>query len=98
MKEALITVVILFLFYTAVHVYIKITDKKAKQENEQPRKVQFNAEFFGYANFLTLILVVTVVDNIIQFVFVCLYLIGIVYSADKVHKKHLKQERKTNLK
>lgn len=90
---------VIFIFYTAILIYMKVSNKKkSNEENEQPRKVQFNAEFFGYANFLTLILVVTVVDNIIQFVFVCLYLIGIVYSADKVHKKHLKQEIKTNLK
>lgn len=99
MKETLILLTVLFLFNTAIHFYMNFRNKKnLNQENlankEQPIKVKFNVEFFGYANFMTIMLAVMVVDNMFQFVFVYLYLIGIVYFANKVHKKHLNQ--KTN--
>ena len=92
MKEALITVVILFLFYAAVHIYIKITAKKAKQENKQAKKVEFNAEFFGLGFIPTNILIMVIADNIYEMLLIYGCFLGIVYIADKVHKKHLNQK------
>lgn len=94
MKEALITAVIIFIFYTAVLIYIKITEKKDKQDNKQARKVEFNAEFFGLAFIPTNILIMVIADNIYEVLLMYGCFLGVVYIADKVHKKHLNQ--KTN--
>lgn len=94
MKEALITAVIIFIFYTAVLIYIKITEKKAKQENKQAREVKFNAEFFGLGFIPTNILIMVIADNIYEMLLIYGCFLGVVYIADKVHKKHLNQ--KTN--